>query len=58
MNDLVSTFTAAAQSFFAQIRNLEVSYSEEMSEVANGYLTNLHISTVPVSPELKQVRLW
>jgi hypothetical protein len=29
-----------------------------MSEVANAYLTNSHITTVPVSPELKQVQLW
>jgi hypothetical protein len=57
MNDLVSTFTEEAKSFFVQIQNLEASYSEEMSEVANAYLTNSHITTVPVSPELKQVQL-
>jgi hemolysin-activating ACP:hemolysin acyltransferase len=55
MTNLVSAFIKAAQSFFVQIRNLEASYSEEMSEVAHAYLTNLNAATVPVVPELKQV---
>jgi hypothetical protein len=57
MTNLVSAFIKAAQSFFVQIRNLEDSYSEEMSEVAHAYLTNLNAATVPVVPELKQVFL-
>jgi hypothetical protein len=57
MAGLVSTFTKAAQSFFVEIRNLEAGYNEEMSEVANVYLTNLNTATDSVLPELKQVML-
>jgi hypothetical protein len=55
MTDLVSAFVRAAQSFFVQIRNLEASYSEEMSEAAHAHLTNLNMATITVATELKQV---
>ncbi|PNF16581.1 hypothetical protein B7P43_G07195 [Cryptotermes secundus] len=57
MTNLVSAFIKAAQSFFVQIRNLEASYSEELSEVAHAYLTNLNAGTVLAVPELKQIML-
>jgi hypothetical protein len=57
MNDLVSAFTEAAQSFFVQIRNLEATYSEEISEIANAYLTNLNVSTAVAPPVLQKVQL-
>jgi hypothetical protein len=57
VSDLVSTFTEEAKSSFVQIRNLGASYNEEISEVANAYLTNLNVTTVPVSPELNKVQL-
>ncbi|PNF16580.1 hypothetical protein B7P43_G07195 [Cryptotermes secundus] len=58
MTNLVSAFIKAAQSFFVQIRNLEASYSEELSEVAHAYLTNLNAGTVLAVPELKQVFIF
>jgi hypothetical protein len=54
MTDLVSAFIKTAQSFFVQIRNLEASYSEEMSEVAHAHLAYLN-TTGPVATRLKQV---
>ncbi|KAJ4432017.1 hypothetical protein ANN_20631 [Periplaneta americana] len=53
LNELVSNFIEAAQSLFVQIRNLQTNYNEEISEVANAYLTNLNISTHPVPSDLK-----
>jgi hypothetical protein len=55
MTDLVSVFVKAAQSFFVQIRNLEASYIEEISEVAHAHLTNLSVATITAATELKQV---
>jgi hypothetical protein len=55
MTKLVSACIKAARSFFVQIRNLDGSYSEEMSEVAQAYLTSSSVANVPVVPELKQV---
>ncbi|KAJ9580124.1 hypothetical protein L9F63_004197 [Diploptera punctata] len=57
INDLVAVFIESAQSFFVQVRNLESNYSEEITEVSNGFLTNLNISSIPLHPDLKYVMI-
>lgn len=59
LTEMINTFVENAQGFFTQMRTLESSYTENITECANRYLTTLNIERmeheVEIPEEIKDV---
>lgn len=56
LTEMVNTFVENAQGHFTQLRELEVTYSENIGECANRYLTTSNVTEdFPMPEELKEV---